>query len=285
MHNFSPSRAKAIQIKWVNTQTDDIKLYSEATGDPKGHAIVFVHGFAQAGLAFDHQFHDHDLTNRFYMVRYDMRGHGWSSAPDSLDAYNSDTKWGQDLQSVIQAWDLKNVSLVGWSYGGVVISEYVRVAGQDNVANMIYVDASTSIGIPGPSTLNPNYTAIFPTVVSTDYETRMLGFKSFVAMITKEPLSQDTYMKALGWMLATKPICSQGMRKRVSDNTETLKNLRKPTLIIQADDDRIQLPLCSQMTLQLIPNSKLVTIDNAGHACFLDQPQVFNQLISQFIGH
>jgi non-heme chloroperoxidase len=277
--------AKALQIKWVHTQTDNVQLYSEATGDPKCPAIVFVHGFAQAGLAFDHQFYDHDLTSRFYLVRYDMRGHGWSSAPDSLDAYNSGTKWGQDLQSVIQAWDLKNVSLVGWSYGGTVISEYVRVAGQENVANMIYVDASTSIGIPGPSILNPNYTAIFPTFVSTDYETRMQGFKKFIAMITKEPLSQDTYMKALGWMLATKPVCSQGMRERVSNNTQALKNLRKPTLIIQGDDDRIQLPIDAQMTLQLISSSKLVVLENAGHACFIDQPQAFNQQISQFISH
>ncbi|KAI9284991.1 Alpha/Beta hydrolase protein [Umbelopsis sp. AD052] len=286
MHNnFSQNRAEAVQIKWVNTLTDDIQLYSEATGDPKSPAIVFVHGFAQAGLAFDHQFYDHDLTSRFYMVRYDMRGHGWSSAPDSLDAYNSDTKWGEDLQSVIQAWDLKNVSLVGWSQGGVVISEYIRVAGQENVANMIYAAPSTSIGNPGPSTLNPNYTAIFPAIISTDYETRMLGFKSFTTMITKKPLAQDSYMKALGWMLATKPICSQGMRKRVSDNTQALKNLRKPTLIIQGDDDRIQLPLATQITCELISNSKLVTIENAGHACFLDQPKVFNQLISQFISH
>ncbi|KAH8549039.1 hypothetical protein BGW37DRAFT_559307 [Umbelopsis sp. PMI_123] len=167
---------EAVQIKWVSTQTDNVQLYSEATGNPNGPAIVFVHGFAQAGLAFDHQFYDHDLTT-----------------------YNSGTKWGQDFQSVIHAWNLKNVSLVGWSYGGIVISEYVRVASQENIANMIYVDASTSIGIPGPSTLNPNYTAILPSFVSSDYQTRMMGFKNFTAMVIKTPLSQDNYMKALGW--------------------------------------------------------------------------------------
>ncbi|CAO3695347.1 unnamed protein product [Umbelopsis ramanniana] len=277
--------AEAIQKKWVQAKTDDVQLYSEATGDPNSPAIVFIHGFAQAGLAFDLPFYDQDLASRFYMVRYDMRGHGWSSSPDDVDAYKSDTKWGQDLQSVIQAWNLKDVNLVGWSHGGVVLSEYLRVAGPENVASVIFVDASTSIGVPGPATLNPHYTVFFPTFVSTDYATRMEGFKKFTGMVTKKPLSQDAYMKALGWMLATKPICSQGMRARVSNNTETLKNLKKPTLIIQGDSDAIQLPLSSQLTLQLIPNSKLVVMENAGHASFMDQPLKFKELISHFISH
>ncbi|GAB5593497.1 hypothetical protein Unana1_08397 [Umbelopsis nana] len=277
--------AASVQVKWVPAQTDNVQLYSESTGKSNGLAIVFVHGFAQAGLAFDYQFYDRHLAKKFQLVRYDMRGHGWSTAPDNLDAYNSGTKWGQDLQSVIQAWDLKNVTLVGWSHGGIVISEYVRVASEQNVANMIYVDAATSVGIPGPSTLNPNYTAIFPTFISTDYETRMLGFKNFTSMVTKQPLSQDDYMKALGWMLATKPICSQGMHERVSNNTQTLAALTTPTLIIQGDSDRVQLPLGGQLTNQLIPNSTLVTLKNAGHACFIDQPLAFNELISHFIKH
>ncbi|CAO3679765.1 unnamed protein product [Umbelopsis vinacea] len=277
--------AASIQVKWVPAQTDNVQLYSESTGHTNGPAIVFVHGFAQAGLAFDNQFYDTELAKKFHLVRYDMRGHGWSTAPDSLDAYDSGTKWGQDLQSVIQAWNLKNVTLVGWSHGGIVISEYVRVASAQNVASMIYVDAATLVGIPGPSTLNPNYTAIFPTFIATDYETRMLGFKNFTAMVTKQPLSQDNYMKALGWMLATKPICSQGMHERVSNNTQTLASLTTPTLIIQGDSDRVSELLGAQLTNQLIPNSKLVILKNAGHACFIDQPRAFNNLVSRFVQH
>jgi non-heme chloroperoxidase len=273
----------AVEVKWVKTETDNIQLYSEGTGNTNGPTIVFVHGFAQAGLAFDSQFYDHDLNRKFRMIRYDMRGHGWSSAPDDINAYKSGTKWGQDLKSVIDAWALKNVTLVGWSYGGIVISEYVRIAGDQNVRNMIYVDASTSVGIQGPITLNPNYTSNFPTYVSNDYTTRMLGFKNFTAMVTKWPLSQDNYMRVLGWMLATKPICSKGMHERVSNNSEVLSRFAKPTLIIQGDSDCIQLVLGSQLTQKLIPNSELVILKDAGHACFIDQPQEFNRLISQFI--
>lgn len=273
----------AVQVKWVQAETDNVQLYSEATGNTDGPAIVFVHGFAQAGIAFDSQFYDQDLSKRFHLIRYDMRGHGWSSAPDNIDAYKSGTKWGQDLKSVIDAWAIRNVTLVGWSYGGIVTSEYVRIAGDDNVSNMIYVDASTSLGIQGPSMLGPDYTSILPTFVSNDYMTRMLGFRNFTEMVTKQPLSQDIYMKALGWMLATKPVCSEGMHQRVSDNSQVLSRLSKPTLIIQGDNDRILLVVGSEFTQKLIPNSKLVVLKDAGHACFMDQPQKFNDLISQFI--
>ncbi|KAG2172083.1 hypothetical protein INT43_001560 [Umbelopsis isabellina] len=274
----------AVQVKWVQAETDNIQLYSEATGNTDGPAIVFVHGFAQAGIAFDSQFYDQDLSKRFRLIRYDMRGHGWSSAPDDINAYKSGTKLGQDLKSVIDAWAVRDVTLVGWSYGGIVISEYVRIAGDNNVANMIYVDASTSIGIQGPTMLNPRYIAILPTFVSNDYTTRMLGFKKFTEMVTKQPLSQDNYMKALGWMLATKPVCSEGMHQRVSDNDQVLSRLSKPTLVVQGDSDRIQLSIGSEVTQKLIPNSKLVVMKDAGHACFMDQPKTFNNLIAQFIG-
>ncbi|KAJ2957085.1 hypothetical protein NQZ79_g7146 [Umbelopsis isabellina] len=273
----------SVEVKWVQAETDNVQIYSEATGNTDGPAIVFVHGFAQAGIAFDSQFYDQDLSKKFHMIRYDMRGHGWSSAPNDISAYNSGTKWGQDLKSVIDAWAVRNVTLVGWSYGGIVISEYVRIASEKNVGNMIYVDASTSVGIQGPTTLSPNYTSILPTFVSNDYTTRMLGFKKFTEMVTKQPLSQDNYMKALGWMLATKPVCSGGMHQRVSNNNQVLSRLSKPTLIIQGDSDRVQLAVGSELTQKLIPNSKLVILKDAGHACFIDQPRKFNRLISQFI--
>ena len=97
-------------------------------GNPNGPGIVFIHGFSQSNLSWMRQTHS-DLTKEFHIVTYDLRGHGDSEKPLEAARYRDGKAWADEVQAVIDAAGLKRPVLVGWSYAGRVISDYVTYRG------------------------------------------------------------------------------------------------------------------------------------------------------------
>ena len=107
-----------------------LDLYVEETGTPSGRPVLFIHGLSQCRLAWRKQFHS-DLASELRLITMDIRGHGWSEKPH--DAYGDSLLWADDLHAVITALDLQAPILSGWSYGGIVIADYVQAYGDDGI--------------------------------------------------------------------------------------------------------------------------------------------------------
>jgi non-heme chloroperoxidase len=88
---------------------------------------------------------DSDLAKEFHIVTYDLRGHGNSDKPLDPAAYRNSTAWGQEVQAVIAAAGLKRPVLVGWSYAGRVISDYLATEGAGKIAGVNFVDAPIKV--------------------------------------------------------------------------------------------------------------------------------------------
>ena len=95
--------------------------------NPNGPSIVFIHGFSQSNLSWMRQTNS-DLTKDFHIVTYDLRGHGNSDKPLEAARYRDGKVWADEVQAVIDAAGLKRPVLVGWSYAGRVMSDYVTTA-------------------------------------------------------------------------------------------------------------------------------------------------------------
>ena len=102
-----------------------LALRVEEWGNPEGQPILFIHGWSQSHLCWLKQYQDQKLQ-RFRMVAFDLRGHGDSEAPIGDAFYNDYSLWADDVHSVIDELDLTKSILVGWSYGGIVITDYVK---------------------------------------------------------------------------------------------------------------------------------------------------------------
>ena len=83
-----------------------------------------------------------DLTKEFHIVTYDLRGHGNSDKPLEAARYRDGKAWADELQAVIDAAGLKRPVLVGWSYAGRVISDYITYRGANGISGIDFVDAS-----------------------------------------------------------------------------------------------------------------------------------------------
>ena len=135
-----------------------LKLHVREWGDPATPAIFLIHGWSQSHMCWKEQY-DSELANSFRLVAMDLRGHGMSEAPVTPDAYNDSAIWANDVAAVIEKLNLDRPILAGWSYGGLVIGDYLNVHGQDKIGGINYAGAAcmlneTALGsIIGPGFL------------------------------------------------------------------------------------------------------------------------------------
>lgn len=101
--------------------SDGLKLASYEFGDPLAETVVAVHGFASSATANWHATGwTRDLSRAgYHVISIDQRGHGASDKPHSPDAYTMD-QLVDDVQQVLDAYLLDEVSLLGYSLGARV---------------------------------------------------------------------------------------------------------------------------------------------------------------------
>ena len=117
-----------------------IQLHLVETGNSRGRPMVFIHGLSQSGLAWTRQLNS-ELADHYRLVAMDMRGHGLSDKP--REGYADSRLWADDVRAVIQALNLDHPILCGWSYGPLVILDYVRLSSEDRYRMLGY-----SVSVP-----------------------------------------------------------------------------------------------------------------------------------------
>jgi non-heme chloroperoxidase len=68
------------------------------------------------------------------------------------------------------------------------------------------------------------------------------------------------------------------------DHRSLLPTLKLPVLLCSGPDDQIVDHRTSVRADELLPNSRLVTFDNSGHAPFLEESERFDAELAGFLG-
>lgn len=122
---------------------DGLRIAAQEWGNPSGPEIVFIHGYSQSHLSWTKQVSDEAMAREFRIITYDLRGHGGSDKPLDPQLYKDSRRWSDELKAVMDAFGLKRPVLVGWSYAGRVISDYLATEGPGRLAGINYVAAAT----------------------------------------------------------------------------------------------------------------------------------------------
>ena len=117
------------------TVKDGTTIYYKDWG--KGPVVTFSHGWPLSSDAWDGQML-FLAQHGFRVVAHDRRGHGRSSQASSGNDMNG---YADDLAAVIEALDLKDVTLVGHSTGGGEVTRYIGRHGTKRVAAAILIAA------------------------------------------------------------------------------------------------------------------------------------------------
>jgi pimeloyl-ACP methyl ester carboxylesterase len=261
-----------------------VRLFLEENGDPANPTILWIHGYCQCRLSWDNQFENEDLVSKFHMIRLDLRGHGLSDKLTDPAAFQDGKIWAEDIRAVISTLRLNKPVLVGWSYGGYIICDYIRHYGQENLGGLIFVAAATEMGRDESRAMTgAEFLQLVPGLFSTDYATGSAALLQLTQIQTYKELAAHTFYYLVGFNSVTQPASRQGMLMRTLDNRAVLQAIKVPSLLIHGKDDRIILPAYSDYIARHIPHVSRVDYDHCGHMPFVEAAEQFNRDVTDFV--
>lgn len=259
---------------------DGIRLHVVETGNPQGRPILFLHGFSQCWLAWSRQMNS-DLAGDYRLVAMDIRGHGLSEKP--REGYIESKLWADDVNAVIQTLNLDQPVLSGWSYGPLIILDYIRHYGEDAIAGFQIVGGITKLGSEAAlSVLNSEFLNLVPGFFSTDVEESVTSLKSLIQRCFVREISDTDLYLMLGINTSVPPYVRQGLFSRSFDNDDLLPKISKPVLITHGANDAVVKPDVVEQHKAGISHAQIQMIENAGHACFWDDAEGFNNGLRAF---
>jgi len=257
-----------------------LTLHVRKWGDPQGAAIFFIHAWSQNHLCWTHQF-DSDLADEFRLVALDIRGHGMSDKPLEAEHYTDARLWADDLAAVISALDLQRPVLVGWSYGGFIISDYVRAYGEGSIAGINYVAGALMLN-ENLDNIGPGFLDHVEGAATVDLPTNISAMRSFLRACTAQPMSEEDRETALCFNIVVPPQVRLALISRQIDSDDVLSEMAIPVLVTHGEQDTVALPSMAQHVLEVCPTAEASWYEGVGHAPFLEDPERFNRELADF---
>jgi len=249
-------------------------------GDPEGPALLFLHGFSQSHQAWRRQLHS-ALGLGFRLVAMDLRGHGDSDSPRG--AYGDGRLWADDVQAVISALGLEQVLLVAWSYGGMVVADYLRHYGERHVAGVNFVGAMVKSGTEEAfGLLAPEMLTLIPGLFSPDAAPGRAALESFVSLLHHAPQTPETRRAVMAYTSRVPAHVREGLGSRSQDNDDVLRELSVPVLVSHGMEDRVVLPASGLHIASLLPHARVSLYRDTGHSPFWEEDRRFNRELAAF---
>ena len=259
------------------------RLHVLEAGNPNGQPILFIHAFSQCGLCWSRQFNS-DLAEDHRLIAMDMRGHGLSDKP--RDAYADSRLWADDINAVVQSLRLDQPILTGWSYGPLVILDYIRHYGESAIGGIHFVGGVSKLGSEAAlSVLTPEFLADVPGLLSTDADDSTRALETLLDLAFSSELTPQDRYQMLGWSVSVPSYVRQGLFARAFDNDDLLPTIRKPVLLTHSSAETIVRPSAMDEHLAAMPDAQVHWTRDAGHAPFFDEADAFNRRLRQFAMH
>lgn len=237
--DFPVTEGRIRAVAFITT-ADGTEIFYKDWGS--GQPIVFSHGWPLTADAWDPQL-NFVADNGFRAVAHDRRGGGRSGQPwvgNDLDTY------ADDLASLIEALDLRDVILVGHSTGGGEVARYIGRHGTGRVAKAVLLSAIPPLMLKTEANPEGLPLEVFDEIragVATDRSQfyRDLSEAFYGANREGSTVSQGTRDAFWLWSMQVGIKSAYDCVRAFSetDLTEDLKRFDVPTLIVHGDDDQI----------------------------------------------
>ena len=246
------------------TTKDGVNIYYKDWGPKEAQPIVFHHGWPLSADDWDNQMLFF-LAEGYRVIAIDRRGHGRS---DQVSEGHDMDHYAADASAVVESLDLRNAVHVGHSTGGGQVARYVAQYGQPQgrVAKAVLVSAVPPLmvktdGNPGGTpievfdgfrkALAANRAQFYLDVASGPF----YGFNRDGADVSQGTI-QNWWRQG---MIGSAKAHYEGIKAfSETDQTEDLKTITVPVLVLQGDDDQV-VPYKNAALLQdkLLANSVL----------------------------
>ncbi|MEJ6709941.1 MAG: alpha/beta hydrolase [Amylibacter sp.] len=260
-----------------------MQLHVTDLGPLNAPVIILIHGWSQCGLSFLRQ---HPLSETFRVIIPDLRGHGQSDKPFDASAYATSEPWAGDVKAIIDALNFDQPFLVGWSMGGWIVNDYIRVHGDAALSGIALVGSSITTGTQLPPeslaarTGNPDVAAV--EMRQNDLAENLRATAKFVLACFTATLAEDDLAFMTGFNMLSPPHVRQACRSRNEDYRVTSAKISKPALILWGKHDQLAPRPMGEQAANTISSAKAVEYENSGHAPFWEEADRFNTDLAAF---
>jgi len=264
-------------------EVNKTKLYYEIAG--KGEPLVLIHGSFGDHRHWDLQFTE--LSKKYKVLRYDLRGFGRSALPNADEVYRD----ADDLNALMEFLGIKKAHICGLSFGSFVVFDFA-LSHPDKCISLISIgprvagDDQEEYKTPNTDTLKVVVSKAID-IVKNKGSKEAIDFlwagdncfsKSIRSQRTRESLLKMGYEYSWWrYLHANKREYAFPMA------IKKLNEIKTPTLVVTAEYD---LELCKHVAAILskgIPGAKFISLRGAGHIMNMDKPKEFNKAITEFI--
>lgn len=272
--------------KMTQTNITKTELHYEAYGD--GDPVLCLHGLG--GCVYTWRNLIEPLSKTHKLIVIDLKGCG--ASPKPRDGRYSIQDQAELIYQFIQDHDLKNLTLLGTSYGGAVslmVASMLCESDRSRLSKLVLID-SAGYGESLPWHLNLLKTPIvgwlsihlMPGKASTRRVLRYVYYNH--RLITKEQIA--AYAKPFrfrGSRQALLQTARQAIPKNINELTSRYKDICVPTLIVWGEEDRVVPLRIGKMLAEEISDSKLVVLPGVGHAPHEEAPEQTIPIILEFL--
>ena len=219
---------------------DGTQIYYKDWGE--GPVVTFSHGWPLNADAWDGQMH-FLARNGFRVIAHDRRGHGRSTQSSSNNDMNG---YADDLATLFELLNLKQVAMVGHSTGGGEVARYIGRHGTKRVAKAVLIGAVPPVMLKSANNPEGLPMEVFDGIragVAADrsqyYKDLALAF--YGANRPGAKVSQGILDQFWLWSMQSGQKNAYECVKAFSetDFTEDLKKFDIPTLLMHGEDDQI----------------------------------------------
>jgi pimeloyl-ACP methyl ester carboxylesterase len=265
----------------------DVPLSVVQAGAGDAPAILFIHGLGQSHLSFAAQLHS-DLAHHYHLVAFDLRGHGNSGKPWSESAYLDSALWAEDIQRVMAATGARRPLVVAWSYGTLLIADYIRAHGTDEMAGLVMIGATGGL-VPYPKT--PPDPLVMSKLVelhrlseSPALEDTLQASRGTVSLLTFRPMPPEWTSIAEAVNDLVPPYARAALGKHLyTNNTDLVARIHVPVLLMAGAEDKGDPESILQSLSDALPQHATIKVyAETGHTIFAEQPERFNADLADF---
>lgn len=263
--------------------SNGIKLYYEEIGS--GDPILFVHEFADDFRSWENQMNY--FSRRYRCIAYNARGYPPSDVPETQEFYSQQHAI-EDIVNVMQHLKIKKAHIVGLSMGSFAGLHF----------GLQYPEMALSLTLAGGGygALSANHEQLQreARVVADRLEKEGFGEEGGsyalgpgrIPYKIKDPRGWDAFAQrlsehsGLGSAMTLRGV--QASRPGYMELESRLKKLKVPVLLIAGDEDAASVEP-TYFLKQTIPSAALWVFPKTGHAMNLEEPDMFNKALQDFI--
>jgi len=246
-----------------------------------GRPLLLLHGVCMSNAFFGRNIGPLSQSHR--VVAPDFRSHGESP---HVEGGHTVGQYARDIRALIEALDLRDVVLVGWSMGSLVAWEYLSQFGdQSRVAGVVIVSQGPSdliqdgwpYGIADTPTLHE-----FVRLCQADFGG---FFDDFIPAMFKDPQPEadlaafGAAVRSVGANAGSLILLDQTLR----DYRDLIPTLAVPHLLAWGADEKVIQVGSSGWLLERLANGTLEMFEESGHCPMWEESELFNGIVTGWV--